>query len=318
MTGVRRAAVAATGLAVLAATGCASDGSADDPSTARGQVQLLTAALVEVDAAALKELATEESRAVSDELLVDDVLEQGALARTDVEIDATGGDLAYVTYTLDTDPPSDRGGPWLRVDARRSGGLVGSVLPTVELRGRGTTALRVGDVVVPVDPLPPEGRRYYLPPGELTVAGVGPDGLVVHGAGERVDTRGPERYALDLDGELTAAGRAQVDRAVAAFVRRCTRPLQGPRPVDCPARKAFVGGLSSSAWTLAGPVRTTTVPDGAGWQVTTPRPPVARMTGEVRDPGTGRLETVADRVRFRVEGTVTARADGLDVAIPGY
>lgn len=308
----------ATGLAVLAATGCASGGSADDPSTGRGQVQLLTAALVEVDAPGLRELVADDSQAVSDELLDPGVLEQGALARTDVEIDDTGGDLAYVTYTLDTDPPTERGGAWLRVGVRRSGGFTGSALPSVELQGQGITALRVGDAVVPVDPLPPEGRRYLLPPGEFTVAGVGPDGLVDHGAGVRVDTRDPVRYPLDLGGRLTAAGRTQVQQAVDVFVRRCTRPLRAPRPVECPARKAFVGGLASSSWTLDGPVRVATEADGAGWRITTPRPPVARMTGTVVDRETGREVAVTDRVRFRVEGTVTAQGSRLAVAVPGY
>ncbi|ROR92582.1 hypothetical protein [Nocardioides aurantiacus] len=317
MRGVRRTAAAAAGLTVLALAGCA-DGSADDPTTARGQVQLLTAALVEADATALKELVVEESLAVSDELLVDDVLEQGALARRDVRIEADG-DLAYVKYTLDTDPPDERGGEWLRVDVRKSGGFVGSVLPTVELTGRGVTALRVGDVEVPVDPVPAEGRRYHLPPGDLTVAAVGPEGLVTHGPGERIDTRDVRPYPFDLGGELTAAGEAQVQRAVRSFVRRCTRPLgDEARPRGCPARLAWVGGLSSSTWTLAGPVRATTEPDGAGWRITTPRPPLARMAGQVRDPDSGALLPVTDRVRFRVQGSVVAKGDRLEVAIPGY
>ncbi|KQT92228.1 hypothetical protein ASG49_09820 [Marmoricola sp. Leaf446] len=303
---------------MLALTGCA-DGSADDPTTARGQVQLLTSALVEVDAAQLKDVAVPDSLSFSDELLVDDVLEQGALARRDVTIDGEGSGLGYVSYTLDTDPPVRSGGPWLRLNARTSGSFSGSVLPTVELTGQGITALRVGEATVPVAPLPAEGRRYYLPPGEFTVAAVGPEGLVEHDPGQQVDTRDVDPYALDLGGTLTAAAQAQVQQAVRSFVRRCTRPLgDAPRPRGCPARLAFVGGLTSSSWTLDGPVRVEVEPDRTGWRITTPRPPLARMVGQVRDPDTGDLLPVSDRVRFRVEGVVEARGDRLDIAIPGY
>ena len=88
--------------------------------------------------------------------------------------------------------------------------------------------------------------------------------------------------------------------------------------MECPARKAFVGGLASSSWTLDGPVRVATEADGAGWRITTPRPPVARMTGTVVDRETGREVAVTDQVRFRVEGTVTAQGSRLEVAVPGY
>ena len=42
------------------------------------------------------------------------------------------------------------------------------------------------------------------------------------------------------------------------------------------------------------------------------------MVGQVRDPDTGNLLPVSDRVRFRVGGIVEARGDRLEIAIPGY
>ena len=314
MLGVRRVTVVGVVLA-LAGVGCTSEGPPEDPSSARGRVQQLVRALVEVDADGLRDLVSDDSLDLSAELLVDDVVAQGALARRDVTIDADTSNLGYVAYELDTDPSTAGPQPWLDVEVRSSGELIGSVLPTVEVSGRGITALRVGDVEVPVAPLPPEGRTYYLPPGVLTVAAVGPDGLVEHGDGERIDTR--DRASLSLGGELTAAGEAQVRRVAAAFVRRCTRPVQGDRPVRCPARKAFVGGLESSAWTLDAPVRVSTEEGSTGWTVRTDDPPAARMTGQYLDRERGVLVPVTDRVRFRVEGTVEARGDRLVVEVRG-
>lgn len=317
MTGVRRGAVAAASVLALVGTACTSEGSADDPSSARAQVERLVAALVEVDADALREIAVDDSLAVSGALLTDEVVAQGVFARKDVRIEADKSNLGYVSYTLDTDPPSGGTQPWLDVDVSSSGGFSGSVLPAVQVHGRGITAIRVGDTEVSIPPLPPEGGRFLLPPGELEIAAVGPTALVEHAAAQQVDTR--DRPSLDLGGELTAAGQARVQRAADVFVRRCTRPQRrDDRPRGCPARKAFAGGLVDSSWTLDGPVRVTTEELDHEWAIRTDDPPVARMRGKARDFEADTLVPVTDRVPFRVDGTVSARGDRLVVEIPGY
>jgi hypothetical protein len=296
----------------LVATGCGG-GSPSDPTSARGRVEALSRALVEADGTALVAVVQDPSYDISTALLTDAVLGEGALAGQEVDVEKTDGDLETIRYALGVGDSE----PWLEPRIRRGGAFVGLPLPQVTLRGPGVTSVTIGGVTVGIDPLPDEGQAFYLPPGEYDV-GVGGGGrFVTHGGPRHVDTpeRGPD--VLEYAGRLSLAGRARVDRAVGAFVRRCTRPVRGSRPAACPASKAFVGGLDSSEWTLASLPRTTVEANGDGWLVSTPDPPVARMKDLVRDRETGASEPVTDRVRFAVSGTVTLRGDDLVVELAG-
>ena len=85
---------------------------------------------------------------------------------------------------------------------------------------------------------------------EYDIGAGGAERYVDHGPTQHFDTREYSTDRLAFTGDLTAAGRTRVDRAVEAYVKRCTEPLRGSRPSNCPARRAFIGGLDSSEWTL--------------------------------------------------------------------
>jgi hypothetical protein len=301
-------------LAVVLA-GCGS-GDSPDPDSARGRVDVLSRALVQADAATLVRLVENPSYSVSTALLTDAVLGQGALADQDVDTETTDRDLETITYALRM--PDDEPRPWLEPQLRRSGEFVSFPLPSVHLAGPGVTSVRIGDKTVRIDPLPREGKEFYLPPGEYDVGVGGAERYVDHGPTQHFDTRDRGARELSFTGDLTAAGRTRVDQAVESFVRRCTEPLRGSRPVECPLSKAFIGGLDSSEWTLESKPRIAIEANGNGWSVNTPKPPMARMTGVVKDRQTGVSELVRDKVRFTVNGTVSVRGDTLVVDIPGH
>lgn len=300
-------------LAALSA-GCGVGGS-PDPDSARGRVEALEHALAGADAGALVRLVEDPRRRVSTALLTDGVLGQGALAGQDVDVETARQNLETVRYSLHV--PDDEPTPWLEPELRRSGDFVGLPLPSIVLDGPGVAAVRIGDEVVAIDPLPSEGRAFYLPPGEYDVSAAGAERYVEHGPAQHHRTRGNDSERLRFTGELTAAGRGRVDRSVSAFVRRCTEPLRGHRPAACPARSAFVGGLDSSAWTLESYPRIAVEANGNGWILSTPDPPKARMRGVVMDRRTGVSEQVRDTVLFAVDGRISVRGDDLVVDIPG-
>ena len=312
-------AVLLVGLAGLGA-GCLDGGSPDDPDSARGQLQQWTRALVDVDGAALRTLADRPSLAVSADLLTDGVLAQGALAGQDVEVDVTDRGMGVVRYAIslpdqDLDAPGER--PWWETELRTSGEMIGIGLPTVTVEAPGASAVRVGDEVVETGSLADEGRTFYLPPGGFEIGVAGGGRFVEHPAAQPWDTR-TDRGALSLSSRLTPAGRSEVRRAIDRWVDTCTgRFTEDERPLRCPARLAYVGGLRTSTWTLDARPRTVVEPSSSGWTVTTPRPPLTRMTGTATDPGTGTPVAARDVVPFRVEGTVSVRGERLVVDLRG-
>jgi hypothetical protein len=306
--------VTAVVLAMLSLTGCGASGS-PEPDSARGRVESLERALVEADGAALVRVVKDPSHAISTALLTESVLSEGALADQDVDIETTDKDLETLSFALRV--PDDEPTPWLEPQLRRTGEFVKLPLPSVKLEGQGVTSVRIGGATVRIDPLPPEGKVFYLPPGEYDVGAGGADRYVDHGPTQNFDTREYGVDRLGFIGELTAAGRARVDRAVAAFVRRCTKPLRGSRPVSCPLRKAFVGGLDFSEWTLESKPRIAIDATSDGWSVSTPDPPVGRMRGVIKDRTTGVTEHVRDTVPFAVNGTISVRGDDLVIHIAG-